>query len=187
MQDKDLLRQGVRSLQKAKNDLPEDWAMIEQYLVTGGAVPLDDHQQAMYQRWLFIDEELRKGKWRRYQIVDQCAVRFGVSKEAAKRDMIGCEQIFSSSYPLNKKYFITSRINFLERMIQTAAAVNDHKAVVEYEKLLEKYIGQYPDATVARSPKKIVFVLNNNVVQNESMPVEDAIAIVEKEASKTNE
>lgn len=187
MQEKNLLRTGIRQLQAKMNDLPDDWAMIEQYLVTGGDIPLDEHQQAMYQRWLFIDDELRKAKKRRFQIVNECAVRFGVSKEAARRDMIGCEQIFSSSYPLNKKYLITTRINFLERQIVTAAAMNDHKAVAEYEKLLEKYIAQYPDATIARSPKKIVFVLNQNVVQPETLPVEDAIAIVQQQANKADE
>lgn len=165
------------------------WEVIEQYLISGGeSFELTEHQKQMYERWVHIDERLKSAKFRRFEIINEVSVRFNVSKETAKRDMVGCEMVFSSSYPLNKKYQIGVRINFLERMINLAAASNDFKSVEGLEKTLAKYYEMYPDSFQRRSPKKLVYKLTQTIINNNTVEsVEDAELIIDEELSKSDD
>jgi hypothetical protein len=186
MQEKNLSKGNILALLKTnKND--DNWEVIESYVVAGGeGIVLTDLQQKMYERWVFIDEKLRQSKFRRYEIYNMVHVRFGVSVETARRDMVGAEMVFSSTTPLNKKYFIGARISKLEHWINIAAAMNDFEKVAKLEAILQKYIDIYPDTAQNRSPKKIVMHLTQNIIQGEVIDTKEAELIIDEELKNGN-
>lgn len=185
MLEKNLSKGNIQALLRT-NKADENWEVIEQYLIAGGeGVELTDLQQRMYDRFEFIDEMLKKAKFRRYEIVNMVSVKFGVSKDTARRDIVGAEMVYSSTFPLNKKYMIGIRINFLERQINLAAAANDFKSVEGLEKTLAKYLEMYPDSTTPRSPKKIIMNFNQTVFNEQVLEnTEEAMVIVDDELKK---
>lgn len=186
MQEKNLSKGSIQALLKT-NKTDENWEVIEQYVIAGGeGVPLTDLQRRMYERWVFIDEKLRQNRFRRYEIWNAVKLHFGVSIETAKRDMVGAEMVFSATAPLNTKYKIATRIEFIERQISRAAAENDYTSVAKLEAILQKYLENYPDSTAPRSPKKIVMQLTQNIIQGEMMSTEEAELIIEEELNNGN-
>lgn len=181
MQEKNLSKGNILALLK-KNKADENWEVIEQYLIAGGVgIELTELQQRMLERWQFIDEKLRQSKYRRYEIWSMVSVRFGVSVDTARRDMVGAEYVFASTSPLNKKYKIAVRIEFLERQINLAAASNDYKAVAMLESTLQKYYDIYPDAPPPRAPKNIILNFSRTVVEKDTIETLDAEFIINKE------
>lgn len=164
------------------NKADDNWEVIEQYLIAGGiGVHLTPLQERMLERWQFIDEKMRQAKYRKYEIWGMVKSRFGVSIDTARRDMAGAELVFSSSSPLNKKYRIGVRIEFIERQISLAAASNDFKAVAMLESTLQKYYDIYPDAPPARSPKTIVMNFVQNVIKEDTIDTVEAEVIINEE------
>lgn len=187
MQEKNLSKGSIQALLKT-NKADENWEVIEQYIIAGGeGVPLTDLQRSMYERWVFIDEKLRQNRFRRYEICNAVKLHFGVSIDTAKRDMVGAEMVFSSTFPLNKKYKTATRIEFLERQISRAAAENDYASVAKLEAILQKYIETYPDSTAPRSPKKIVMQFIQNNIQGEIIDTKDAELIIDEELNNGND
>lgn len=186
MQEKNLSKGNILALLKT-NKADENWEVIEQYIIAGSeGMELTEKQKAMYERWVFIDEKLRQGRERRYQIWNAVKLRFGVSIETARRDMVGAEMVFSSTTPLNKKYKTAVRIEFLERQINLAAAANDFFSVSKLETILQKYIESYPDTPPPRSPKKIVMQFIQNNIQGEMIDTKEAELIIDEEIENGN-
>lgn len=181
MQEKNLSKGNILGLLKT-NKADENWEVIEQYIIAGGeGVQLTDLQSRMYERWVFIDERLRQGRERRFQIWNAVKLRFNVSLETARRDMVGAEMVFSSTTPLNKKYKTAVRIEFLERQINLAAAANDFTSVSKLEAILQKYIEMYPDSTAPRSPKQIIMQFVQNNIQGDVIETQEAERIINLE------
>lgn len=181
MKDVNIAKGSILALLKT-NKVDEDWEVLEQYVIAGGeGVALTDRQREMYERWLFIDEHLRQNRFRRYEICKAVKLRFGVSLEKAKRDMVGAEMVFTSTAPLNKKYKTGVRIEFLERQINLAASASDFDAIAKLESILQKYIDGYPDSVAPRSPKQIVMQFIQNNIQGEMIDTQQAELIIDQE------
>ncbi|MEP7319712.1 MAG: hypothetical protein ABI921_13250, partial [Panacibacter sp.] len=159
--------------------------IIEAYVNAGGeGIVLTDLQEKMLDRFRYADEKIRQGhgRFKRDEIAGMIKVTFGVSRDTAYKDIVNTERIFSSSFPLNKRYEIGNRIEFLKEQIRFAAAGNDWKAVGMMEKVLELYYRQYPDIIKVDTKKNIIM----NVVQQffdtpeaTAMALEEAIQIAE--------
>ncbi|MCK9402904.1 MAG: hypothetical protein M0Q26_05865 [Chitinophagaceae bacterium] len=135
------------------------------FLENGGDLEmakLNDIQLKLLDRWRFADEKLRENKYSREKVADFIRGKYQISRDTAFRDIVNAEYVFSSTTPLNKKYAIGRRIEFLERKINEAYIDNDRLGAALLEKILQKYYEKYPDEHAPRSPKKIVY----NIIQN---------------------
>jgi hypothetical protein len=92
---------------------------IELYLISEtGAVELNEKQKLLLQRWEYADELIRLKEIRDRETQAKMIMRkFDVSRTTAYQDIVNAENVFSSSTPLNKKYRIGLRIEFLEKKI----------------------------------------------------------------------
>lgn len=149
---------------------------ILQYLMTGGEGELSETQQKLYERYAYADEIIRKnvGKKKRTEIAEMIQGRWGISKPTAFADIVNAEYIFCSSTPLNKKYTIQNRIEFLEVQIRDASINKDYDAVAKLEKVLSGYIQMYPDYEGPKSPKTVIFNVTNNNLNVATVTHEEA-------------
>lgn len=178
----------LASLQPQKIDRTvSNREVIEQYLVAEeGTVDLTEKQKELLDRWTFADEKIREnnGKLKREGIANLIINRFGVNRSTAYQDMVNAEHIFSTSAPLNKRYRVALRIEFLENQIRLAATDNDHFSVAQLEKVLQKYYEQYPDLTPRETPKAPHFHINGNAVVDSIISTGEADAILDKQLEK---
>jgi hypothetical protein len=82
-----------------------------------GSVVLNETQQTLLTRWQAADEYIRRNEMRREAIAKLIMGRFSVSRVTAYQDIVNAENLFASSTPLNKKYRIGLRIEFIEMKI----------------------------------------------------------------------
>jgi hypothetical protein len=174
--------------------------VIESYLVSEpGAVTLTDKQQELLARWSYADELIRKSEMRRETIAQMICRKFDVGRHSAYQDIVNAEKVFASSTPLNKKYRIQIRIEFIEMKINELYAGVQYEAedpkeedvlekvariacnkeyiqeAIMLEKVLERYYKQYPDLVQPRSPKNIIFNIQHNHLPAAPMTVAEAI------------
>jgi hypothetical protein len=102
-----------------KNRGDSNREVIELYLVNDpGTVELNDQQKQLLKRWEYADELIRIKEIRTRELQAQMIMRlFNVSRTTAYQDIVNAEAVFASSTPLNKKYRIGLRIEFLEKKI----------------------------------------------------------------------
>lgn len=145
---------------------------ILHYLEAGGeensdGITLTEKQLELIDRWRFADEKIRERKYKREQIAQFLIARSAeigkkISRDTAYRDIVNAEYVFCSSFPLNKKYLIHQRIEFLQMKINDCYINNDYLNAALLEKVLQKYIDSYPETQPMRSPKTIIFNVQNN-------------------------
>lgn len=150
---------------------------IELFLVSEeGSVELTDKQNDLLRRWTYADEVIRKGEVRGRETIAQLLImKFKVSRATAYQDIVHAEQVFSSSTPLNKRFRIGLRIEFLEKKIDELYELQDNMSAVMLEKSLQKYYDCYPDIAPVKSPKKIVYNIQNNILPAAGMSADDAL------------
>lgn len=109
----------ANSLLDNRNKKDTNREVIELYLVSDqGAVELNDQQKLLLKRWEYADELIRIKEIRTRELQAQMIMRtFNVSRTTAYQDIVNAEAVFASSTPLNKKYRIGLRIEFLEKKI----------------------------------------------------------------------
>ncbi len=150
------------------------------FLESGGSdtvIELTDKQKELLDRWKFADEKIREQKYKRYQIAEFIMAAKNVSRDTAMRDIVNAEYVFSSSFPLNKKYLIGQRIEFLQKKINDAYTDNDRLNAALLEKQLCKYIEMYPEFKAPQSPKTIIYKFQqNNFINNQTVADADAKA-----------
>jgi len=149
---------------------------IELYLQSDeGAIQLTDKQKLLLQRWTYADELIREGEIRSREVVAKMIIKkFDVSRATAFQDIVNAEQVFSSSTPLNKRYRIGLRIEFLEKQIDDLYEKQEYIAAAMLEKTLQKYYETYPDIKPARSPKKIIFKVYAGDMPQAPLAVDEA-------------
>ncbi len=141
-----------------------------------GSVQLTDKQKELLARWSYADETIRSTEVRKREVIAQMIMnKFTVSKQTAYQDIVNAEDVFSSSTPLNKKYRVQLRIEFLETKIDELYEAKEYIAAVMLEKTLQKFYQDYPDITPPRSPKNIVFNVQNNIMPAPGMSAEEAL------------
>jgi hypothetical protein len=164
--------------------------IIEQYLAQGGeGIELSDFQKKILERLRFADEMIRQnqGRLKRNEIANKIMLHFDINNQTAFKDIVNAEHVFASSYPLNKKYEIGCRIEFLKDQIREASAKSDFDAVARMEKVLQSYLDIYPDQIPSRAKRNIILnVIQNNLStadnnNGQEMSIEEAIIISEKE------
>lgn len=163
-----------------------DIDIIEAYLQAGGeGIVLSPRQEKKLDILRFADEKIRQGngRFKREEIAGMIRVTFGVSRDTAYKYIVNAEHIFSSSYPLNKRYEIGIRIEFLKEKIRFAAADNDWKAVAMMERVLENYYRQYPDIIKTDTKKTLIMNVVNQFFETPekttAMTLEDSIQYAE--------
>ncbi len=151
---------------------------LQRYLQTGGiegGIELTAKQEELLDRARFADELLRKNEYKREEIANVIKVKYGISRDVAFNAIVTAESLFSSCYPLNKKYLVGSRIEFLQKKIEDCYIDKDVFNAVGLEKQLREYIKMYPDFEPPRSPKNITYVFNGDLHQTQNnLSVEQA-------------
>ena len=133
---------------------------IELYIQAGGEyseIQLTDKQKQLLDRWRYADERLREHRYTQEQVVKFIMGKYTVCRDTAYRDLKNAERLFISLYPLNKKYEIQNRIEFLKKKIHDQYIGGDPIGASMNEKTLQKYIGMFPETQLPHSPKIIVF------------------------------
>lgn len=150
--------------------------IIEQYIATDeSGITLTEKQEELLIRWRYADELIRQQRYIKEDVSKFIMKKFNVSRDTAFRDIVSAEAVFSSSTPLNKKYHIGLRIEFLEKQIRAAATANDFKAVAMLEKVLANYYDIYPDTVLPSSPRTVVFNLIQNNTTETVIPIPQAV------------
>lgn len=137
------------------------------YLEAGGAesgVELTDKQKQLLERYKYADEKIREDKHKRETVANFIMAKFSVSRDTAYKDIVNAEFIFSSSYPLNKRYIISNRIEYLQKKINDCYTDKLYYEAAQLEKVLQKYIADYPDFLPPRAPKQIILNIQNNIL-----------------------
>lgn len=181
-----LLKQDTLQLTRANNSI-SNLEAIEAYLNAGGeGIILTDIQEQLLDRWTYADELMRQniGKLKREEIANRIKIKYFISKSLAYRDIVNAEKVFSTSTPLNKKYRIQLRIEFLENQIRLCAAVNDHFSAAQYEKVLQNYYKIYPETIIEDSPKTLIFSFDINKLQDHFIDKNERDGILNKQANK---
>lgn len=180
--------------------------VIQRYIDAGGeGVELNEIQQRLLDRWRFADELIRQSFFGKYQlredIVNAIKAKFDVSRDTAYKDIVNAEHVFSSSAPLNKKYFIQRRIEWIASIIAKLAGPvydlkDDTKIICEidtenaeiaakWEAILQKYVACYPDYVPMRSPKTINYIIQQNLLST-NITVEEAFTDAEEIINQLN-
>jgi len=145
---------------------------IKAYFIAGGeGVELTSKQEELKECIEFADEQIRanNGRKNRDKIADLVAVKFLVSRVTAYKYMQWAEEVFSSSNPINKKYFIQLRIEWCQMMASKCFLEKDFVSAAMFEKAIAEYLKQYPD-TKATSPKRTqVFIIPEAVMNNSTL------------------
>jgi len=175
---------------------------IELYLVSEpGTVDLSDKQKELLMRWEFADELIRQREIRKRELIANMIMsRFKVSRQTAYQDIVNAENVFASSTPLNKRYRIQARIEFIETKIDELyaglerdpddpeeedifskiARIKQNKEYISeaiaLEKVLQKYYDSYPDIRPVRSPKNIIFNIKGDVLPKPNVSVDEVLA-----------
>ena len=146
-----------------------------------GGIPLSDKHSELLDRARYADEKLRENKLKREEIANCLKTKYGISRDVAFKDIVTAESIFSSCYPLNKKYLVGLRIEFLQKKIDDCYIDKDTFNAVGLEKQLREYIKMYPDFEPPRSPKNITYVFNVDLHQTQNnLTIEQATAAADK-------
>lgn len=156
--------------------------MIILHLQTEGGIELSKKQEALLERWSWCDEKMREnvGKLKREEIANLLINRFKIARCTAFQDIVNTEYVFSTSTPLNKRYRVQLRIEFLEKEIRLASLDNDRLAVAMLEKVLQKYYLDYPDLQPNASLPNIFINVDQRTIQSEVILTEDAEAIIDE-------
>ena len=153
---------------------------LTRYLQAGGedsGILLSEKQLVILDRARYADEKIRENKYKREDIANFLKSKYGICRDTAFKDIVIAENIFSSSYPLNKKNFIGIRIEFLMKKINDAYIDKDVFNAVGLEKQLREWVKMYPDYTPPRSPKNITYVINGDIHQTQNnLTIEKAAA-----------
>lgn len=172
----------MASVPKRFNDDTID--SLTRYLQAGGddsGVELSEKQLEILDRARFADEKLRENKYKREDIANFIKAKYLVSRDTAFKAIVIAENLFSSSYPLNKKFMIGQRIEFLQKKINDCYFDKDVFNAAALEKQLREYIKMYPDFTPPRSPKNITYIINGDIHQTQNnLTVEQASEIAEE-------
>lgn len=202
----------ANSLLDNRNKKDSNREVIELYLVSdAGTVELNDQQKLLLKRWEYADELIRIKEIRTRELQAQMIIRvFGVSRTTAYQDIVNAEAVFASSTPLNKKYRIGLRIEFLEKKIdelygnvktyeptpEELEALQEGQQphedpfakmyrmeqneeyitqAIALEKVLQKYYDIYPTFIPPKSPRTIIYKIQQNILPAAPMTPEEAL------------
>lgn len=127
------------------------------------AMELTPKQLEQKSRMEFADELLRKDRDKHHEIVDHIMKRFGVSKSTAQQDLREAQNVYASGHALNKHYTASAQIRSLQDDIRINRQAQNWPIVVELQKVLQKAIAAMEDYKPAKSPRVLVYNINNPV------------------------
>ena len=183
--DETLSKPDSRLQTKAESSIG-NFEAIEEYLNSGEEKPLTDLQEKLLERWTFADELMRNnvGRLKKEEVANRLKLHFTISKSLAYRDIVDAEKLFSSTTPLNKKYRIQLRIEFLESQIRLCAVDNDHFSAKQYEIVLQNYYKMYPEISPVESPKTFFFAFDVSKLKDSFIDSKERDSILDIQASK---
>jgi hypothetical protein len=147
----------------------------------GEGIDLTDKQKELLERWSTADDLIRGnvGRKNREAIAMMLVSKYSIARCTAYNDIVNAEFVFSSSKPINKKYLIGLRIEFIISQIHAAQSVSDFSAVASLEKILQGYIELYPETKVNQSPRTLIFNVDARSISDQILDAEDAEAIID--------
>jgi hypothetical protein len=150
---------------------------LTDYIQQGGSssgIELSDKEKDTLDKIRFADEKIRESKYSREQVSKFIIGKFDCCRDTAWKHIVMAEQIFSSSYPLNKNAMIAARIEFLQKKIDECIIDKEYSAASNFERSLQKYIEMYKDVAPKRSPKTIIYNIQQNIL-NTTVTVDQAV------------
>ncbi len=144
---------------------------------------LTEKQIQLLARWRFVDEKFRENKYKTEQIALFVMGKYEVSRDTAYRDIVNAQYVLSSTCPLSKRYLIQQRIEFLILKIKDAYVDQDRFNAANLEKQLREYIKMYPEVSPVRTPKTIIYNIQNNLLVTTITPEQaliDADEVIKK-------
>lgn len=123
---------------------------------------LTPKQQQFMDRWNFADDLLRTGRYDYLEITKQLSNKFGISVQAANDDLRNAQIVFGSSNALNKRYTAYAQIRRLEKSIRLCVQGQKWREAGDFEKTLQRAIANLPEMQAPKSPRTIVFNIQNN-------------------------
>lgn len=139
----------------------------------GDLVVLSDKQTQMMKRWDYVIElKSSEGPNRlsSSMIVSTLMQKFGIERATAWNDIGYAEALFGYSTPINKRYRIGARINYLEEQINKMNEQGKFKESAMYEAVLQKYYQDYPEIKKVERPRVLNFVLQSDTPIMEELP-----------------
>lgn len=145
----------------------------------GHDIILNDRQQAQMERWNYVIELRTCDMLHTKDIIVRLMENFGIERATAFNDIGNAEALFGYSTPLNKRYRIGARINYLEEKIGDLYEKGEYKACAMMESTLQKYYNDYPELKKQDRPTKFNFIYNGDKEPVKDLPsTEDAEAIL---------
>ncbi len=124
----------------------------------GDLVQLTQKQSEMMERWNYAIELRTCQQLTTKDIIPMMMMKFGVERTTAFNDLGYAEALFGYSTPLNKRYRIGARIDYLEDKIKLCYEKEEYKAAAILESCLLKYYEEYPELKKQETPRTLNFV-----------------------------
>ena len=137
-------------------------------------IVLNDRQQNMMERWNTVIELKTCELLSQRELVERLMSTYVISRVTAFNDIGSAEALFGYSTPLNKRFRIGARINFLEEKINELYTNKDYDNAAKLESSLAKYYDMYPELKTQQRPQNLVFSFKGKAVTDNVMPIEDA-------------
>ena len=147
----------------------------------GDLVELSDLQMNMMERWNYAIELRTCDQLYTKDIVMKLMERFAIERATALNDIGSAEALFGYSTPINKRFRIGARIDYLEEKIALAYEAYEWKAAAMMEATLQKYYEQYPELKKQDAPRRLRFTYSPGVDEKliEDLPaIQDAEVIL---------
>lgn len=158
----------------------ESFELIKRKLLSddGHTVQLNERQHEMMKRWDYVIELRTCENLTTPQIVQKLIETHGVERATAYNDIGYAEALFGYSTPLNKRYRIGARINYLEEQIQKLTQKEYFKEAAMLESVLQRYYEMYPEVKAIDTQRNINYIYNGEQLMEELPQVENAIEML---------
>lgn len=165
---------------------PINFEVIRQKLFDpdGDLIILTDKQQQLLDRWNYVIEKKTATAYKNNDIVSMMMFEFGIERATAFNDIGWAEALFGFSTPLNKRFRLGARINYIEEYIENRRKAGDHVTAAVMESTLLKYYKEYPDSKPQNTPTQLRFVYRKKQELADNIPNIEEAELVLIEAAK---
>lgn len=145
----------------SKNNILTTFDVIRQHLFDpNNYIELDPKQEEIMKRWNYVIELRTCESLKTKDIVIKLMETYGVERATAMNDIGNAEALYGYSTPLNKRYRIGARIEYIEEKIDTLYNAKEYVAAAMLEKSLASYYDMYPELKKQEAPRNFTFIYN---------------------------
>jgi hypothetical protein len=165
----------------AKNENKEsNFDIIRRHLFSDQTIDLTHQQQQLMDRWNCAMELRTCENMKTKDIIIKLMEKFGVERATAFNDIGWAESLYGYSNPLNKRYRIGARIEYLEEHIQVLIDAKEYIAAAMQEKNLIKLYELYPELKKNDTPRTLKFTYGGKNIAEDLPTIEDAEFEIQK-------